>query len=99
MPPGYAAPLSRRVGGEEGDRVARDERHLGVARDLVAVQRRDDVLVEGEPGAGGRLAERRGRDDGGIGAAGRDAAQRAEAAHGDRRSRASARRLVVGRAR
>src|SRR5919202_1636630 len=74
-PPASAA----RVGGQERHRVARRERRLRVARDLVAVERRDDVLVERQAGGGGRLAERRGADHGRVGQAVAEAAQPAEA--------------------
>src|SRR5689334_17235492 len=47
-----------RVGGQEGDRVTRDERELRVAGHLVAVDGRDDVPVEGDAHRRGGRAER-----------------------------------------
>src|SRR6185295_3688356 len=78
------------VGGEERDRVAGRERRLGVARDLVAVERGDDVLVEGQAAGGGGLAERRGAEARRRGDAVAGAAQRAEALDGDLGSGAAA---------
>src|SRR4051812_47585723 len=101
VPTGYArrrpgpAGSAARVGGEERDGVARRERRLGIARDLVAVERRDDVLVEGQAAGGRRLAERRGAKARGGGDAVAGAAERPEALDGDFGSGAAAGGVIV----
>src|SRR3954454_14546396 len=91
----FRRPSAAGVGGEERDRVAGRERRLGVARDLVAVERRDDVLVERQAARGRRLAERRGAQARGGGDAVAGAAQRAEALDRDLGSGAAAGGVVV----
>ena len=63
--------------------VARDERHLRIARDLVAVEGGDDVPVEAQPAGGGGLAHGRGRHASGIAAHRARGAQRPEDADRD----------------
>ena len=64
---------------QEGDRVAGDERRLGVARDLVAVERGDDVLVEARPIAAAASPSVAAATSAGSAAGGRVPAQHAEA--------------------
>src|SRR5690348_10784853 len=93
-PPGRVS-LSPGIGDHERDRVPCGEWQVWVARDLVAIEGRDDVLVEGQPrgcggvaeapGAHGQLARRARRR------------QRPEPPELDLRCRELVRALIVGR--